>query len=411
MRSLLVTNIPPWPVSGGGLQRTNLLHRALSEIGDVDLFLWNRPSQCDEDTVAKLRSEYGLIGWAQARTRGQQGFWRAVRPLGGRLVDRLAHNLGNRQVDFAVDPQVAAALRRLVDPVSYGLVVGRYFPGLTKPGLLDHPRSILDVDDVPSSVYRTRFNAPHTGWLSQRVIMRHRRQLEALEQNLATRPRALWVAKDEDRCLGPAFERARVLPNICWHDPGNESSALPPSNNPVVISVGQLGYPPNLDGVRTFCKSVWPRVLAAVPNAVYRIIGTGMSDALRREFSQRGVEPIGFVETISEAYRTTGFAVAPVYYGGGTNIKVVEALAHGRAVVVSRSAARGFEDTLPEGKALLVADDPVQFATHCIRLLQRPSDRDALAAAGHAAVRLHYSWNAFRHVVHETATQVNELAR
>ena len=100
--------------------------------------------------------------------------------------------------------------------------------------------------------------------------------------------------------------------------------------------------------------------------------------------------------------------VAPIRSGGGTNIKVLEALLHGRTCVLTSSAYNGFARTLPKGDAVLVAQDAQAMIDHCVQLLESESRCAEMGLKGATAVAKHYSYSKFRDVVFET---VDELLR
>jgi glycosyltransferase involved in cell wall biosynthesis len=127
-----------------------------------------------------------------------------------------------------------------------------------------------------------------------------------------------------------------------------------------------------------------------------------MSAALRDRLGTiGGVRAIGFVPDIRAAYAEAAACVAPVYEGGGTNIKVLEALAYGRTLALTSFAHRGFVETLPAGRAVLVAESPEELARACIVLLRDPVRRDGLAAAGRDAVHNYYSPRRFFAIVRD----------
>ena len=124
----------------------------------------------------------------------------------------------------------------------------------------------------------------------------------------------------------------------------------------------------------------------------------------RRWGAVEGVEPVGPVDDIAAEYRRCAFAVAPVFDGGGTKIKVLEALAHGRACLTTPHASQGFADHLQNGESQLVADVG-SFAEGAIALFADASLREALAQRGFDTVRGHYTFDALAAVVAETVEE------
>lgn len=151
------------------------------------------------------------------------------------------------------------------------------------------------------------------------------------------------------------------------------------SGPPEVLMVGNHGYPPNAEGARCFLADVWPRVLAAVPDARLTLAGPG-SEAL-----DHGV---GLVADLAPRYRAATVAVVPLLHGSGSRIKALEAFAHGVAVVGTTIGLDGLAIT--HERDCLVADDAPAFAAAVVRLLRDRPLGAALAAAAHDLVRRRY---------------------
>jgi glycosyltransferase involved in cell wall biosynthesis len=132
-----------------------------------------------------------------------------------------------------------------------------------------------------------------------------------------------------------------------------------------------------------------------------------MTEEMRRHLAGiPGIEAVGYVDDLSQVYADSAFAIAPVFSGGGTNIKVLEALWYGRACLVTAVAHRGYQEVLPAGECLEVAYDLDALVEGAVRLYMDPDYRQRLANAGCDAVRRHYSFKQFCRVVEDTVEQV-----
>ena len=117
-----------------------------------------------------------------------------------------------------------------------------------------------------------------------------------------------------------------------------------------------------------------------------------MSDRLRAQWvSNPGVEPIGWVDNVSEAYADAAAVVVPVYEGGGSKIKVLEALGFGRAAVVTPHALRGYGHLLKDRESILVVQSDAAFASACVEVLANVPLRDKVAANGRALIHQHFT--------------------
>ena len=406
MRILYITSIsPPFPVTNGGRQRSNLLFQALSAIGEVDLVVCG--GAVTDSDKAEMRKRFGLIGYIKPRRRSEYIPWKLILGLHPKLVHQIAHNFGRRSVDYKPDKKVQSWFDEHVDLSRYDVIVGRYLRSLTKPGLLDRDNVVLDVDDLDTEVYRSRLTVPGLNWLERWVIQNHIRQLDRIVPRQLGRIAHLWVANENDKAK-PGLGGAVVLPNIPFSFANTNGSEPFPDQEIThsMLMVGSWSHRPNVVGRDYFLQHIWPGIHEQIPDAQFDIVGGSMTDADKARMARiPGVNPIGFVDDVSEAYRRCAFSVAPIYDGAGTNIKVIESLALGRTCVVTPKAQTGYEHTLRDGEALMVAHNAGDFRDKCVLLLQDPQLRAALAQNGRDVALRHYSFDRFRRVVRMTIEQ------
>ena len=107
------------------------------------------------------------------------------------------------------------------------------------------------------------------------------------------------------------------------------------------LFIGRLDWPPNKDGLEWLLKEVWPSVLIKRPNAVLKIVGSGNRDWLKAYEGTKGLEIVGFVKSLMDAYRDCHFTLVPIFYGSGTRIKVLEAFSIGRRLISTQMGVQG----------------------------------------------------------------------
>jgi sugar transferase (PEP-CTERM/EpsH1 system associated) len=157
-----------------------------------------------------------------------------------------------------------------------------------------------------------------------------------------------------------------------------------------LLFAGVMDYPPNSEGVVFFARSILPRIRAFVPEVKLFVVGhspPARVKALRRE---PGIEVTGYVNDILPYYRRSKVTVVPLRGGGGTRLKILEAMALGRAVVSTTVGCAGLE--VCHGVHLLVADDPQQFADCVVQLLGDAALRAELAGNARRLVEQRYDW-------------------
>ena len=160
---------------------------------------------------------------------------------------------------------------------------------------------------------------------------------------------------------------------------------------------------PNVDGIEWFLDKVWPAILAAQPDARLNIAGTVCSALVGRARHPR-VTLLGRVADLAPHYRSADVVISPLRVGSGLKIKLVEALANGKAVVATTITAQGVGHLL--GSAVCLADTAEDFAEQVVKLLRDPVARIAHAGAAHAVARRSFSASAaYRDVIDHLRVQ------
>ena len=403
MKILLITQMPPYPANMGGNQRTNLVQRALLRHGQVDLMLTQDPAWLPESHLNVLREQFSMVACVAPTPRGAVGVWRHIRFLRPALMDRLAHHLGSRRVDFRPDPRLSVELRQLESRGPYDLLVGLGIPAFFKTGFSTDRPHVVDLIDLDTDYYRSRLNDPGRSAVERFFLRRHLGQLEAILPRLLASSRHIWVANPNDRRFS-WLSHAQTLPNIPFVEPGlDRLEPLPPSDRPVLFFVGSFYHPPNIEGMRRFLPRVWAHVKKVCPEAEMHIYGVGIEGSLREEFLRfDGVKLVDPASPLKNAYADCAFAVAPIYSGAGTCFKVVEALSRGRTLVLSRYAMRGYEQAVVHNQTAWVCDSDAEFIEGCTQLLKDPVRRNQLACEGIQKVAEEFSFGRFQKTIDDT---------
>jgi glycosyltransferase involved in cell wall biosynthesis len=184
--------------------------------------------------------------------------------------------------------------------------------------------------------------------------------------------------------------RTAVIPNAADVEYYQPRPLDPPPDGRTVVFFGLLSYFPNVDGVNHFVKDIWPRIAEAHPEALCKIIGGRPPPSLLALAGPR-VELTGFVPDLRPHLAAAAVVVVPLRLGGGTRLKIVEAMAMGKAIVSTALGTEGIE-AIP-GRDILVEDEPAAFADAVNRLLAEPSLAECI---GHSARRLaveRYAWS------------------
>jgi glycosyltransferase involved in cell wall biosynthesis len=408
-RILLVTSTLPWPLRrNGGGQRTALLRRALQRWGDVDVLGVGGAQLRDHDVTDDMLETNGVSG-CFIRTSAppkEPAPWWALGPLGG--VHDLLETWRGR---FRPEPGAVQWIQeRMSDPRRrYDLIVGRYLAaammgGVATPVAAGVPK-LLDFDDMEWQTLEAQIQ--HDPWPGVKGRIGAAMVLHEVER-ICFRSlklfRHVWVTSAEDAALLPSDAPAHsVLPNIPFLDPLPDLAPEPPpagDDATDVLFVGDLQLPANRDGLDEFITHAWPAVLRQCPNAVLRIVGRGLSAERRARWSLvPGVVVVGFAPDLAACYADAAVCVVPAFYGGGTKIKVLEALLMNRPVVTTEHALRGYSTLNVHGQAVWVASDCAALAEGCVRMLRDVPLRREMAARGRGVVLRDFSWDRFQAVV------------
>ncbi len=344
MRDLFVTTHTPLLGSGRAL-RTYGVARALAAHGGLDLlyarFEGDAPDAAfraipgiELHEVVPSRGPRRLLAIGAARRRGTpptlaRGVSRELAAEAARLAD----TYGRGRV-IADGPVAAAALRRLMRA---------------------HP-VIYNAHNFESGFRHELGGASGMG---------SERALRDFERGLLEGARESWMASEADvaaaRELCPTA-RLRYVPNVV--DVAAIAPVQPLQQERRAIFVANFAYEPNRNGLRFLLEEVFPRVWAQVPDAKLALVGAGLEGP---HFDPR-VEALGFVEDLRVAYARASCAVVPLLQGGGTPLKLLEALAYGLPVVATPRAVAGL--AVRDGEHCLLADGPEAFAGALVGVLR-----------------------------------------
>jgi glycosyltransferase involved in cell wall biosynthesis len=158
-----------------------------------------------------------------------------------------------------------------------------------------------------------------------------------------------------------------------------------------LMYVGFLGWEPNSQGLLWFIEEVWPQLVQRHPGLLFDIVGKNPDQRLQQAVAPHpGISLKGFVPDLQEIYRDSRVSVAPLLFGSGMKVKVLDAMARGMPTVTTSVGAEGID--LKPGKHLLVADDPSAMAASIDRLLTDEQLWQQLQHNSRALISERYTW-------------------
>jgi glycosyltransferase involved in cell wall biosynthesis len=157
-----------------------------------------------------------------------------------------------------------------------------------------------------------------------------------------------------------------------------------------LVFTGSMDWYPNEDAIIHFMDAILPELRRRVPALTVAVVGRNPSDRLKTAGAAKGVQITGTVEDVRPFVAEAAVYIVPLRVGGGTRLKIFEALAMGKAVVSTSVGAEGLP--LTPGDHFLQADSPADFAQAVVSLLEDAPRRRALGEAGRRLVEARYSW-------------------
>ncbi|MGE0030145.1 MAG: glycosyltransferase [Steroidobacteraceae bacterium] len=389
MRILYVTQIVPYPPHGGVLQRGYNLLRELGSRHEVHLLAFHHRDELPPgEPVEQSRRELGRF----CRSVEYFDLW-PKRSVIHRLAGLAAAAL--HPAPFSVLAHRSGQLSRRLSAICHGAQA----PDIVHLDTIALAPYANDCGDLPvvlahhniESQLMQRRAEFERGWLQRRYVGREAAKLRQFEAQVAGRFLSNITVSDADAgalgqiCPGAVTD---VIPNGVDTDyftprRGQETSTL--------VFTGGMNMFANRDGVDWFLESVWPAIKARVPDARFVAIGQRPSERLRQAVGRDSfVEAPGFVQDVRPAVARAAVYIVPLRVGGGTRLKVLDAMAQGKAIVSTALGAEGLD--VHDGVHLVLADDARSFADRVVYLLQHPDERLRLGDAARKKAELKYSW-------------------
>lgn len=235
----------------------------------------------------------------------------------------------------------------------------------------------------------------HFSRLRDEAALNGKRWLRWIADRYLRLERSVWLSADLSYypskrevqlvgCLEPSATVAYLAP---YHFEVMAPAPLAAPGGQLLLFVGNFSHQPNVDAVEWLMSEIWPMVRSALPSAELLIVGSGMSDELRRLCGTSGrAQAVGWVSDgeLIRCYGRARVAVVPLRFGAGVKHKVVAALAHGCPVVTTSVGMQGLDD-LPAG-GVVVAEAPQQMVQACVRLCTDDACWLQSALAGRQAI-------------------------
>lgn len=379
MRILFLTPEFPYPPTSGGTIKTFSILSYLKQRHEIDLLCFRRRS---------LNAEQ--LAWA-ARLGSTQTVYlhRGRNPLNLLLsyIDGLPLSIERNRDDRMRELVLDYFRRGKYDAVFVDhWLMAQYLPRRF--------RGVKALHEHNAEYVLWQRQAEREGNLLLRPFVRFERQrVKKYEAGVLRRFQTVFAVSEADRealiALGGEPERVRVLPNL----PDADLLGLPPltfaTTEPIIFYFGTLSWQPNIEGLEYLLRAVFPLVRKRFPPARLLIAGRGPPDSLRYAVARtEGAELLGPIEDPEPLFRRARVFVEISRSGGGTRLKVLNAMARGLPVVASPEGAGGLE--VINGVHLLVEREARPLAEAIVTLMQDEARWRALSENGRELIRSRY---------------------
>lgn len=379
-RILFLASQFPHPANSGATIKTASILEYLRAKHDVHLVCLCQ----DELDARQVEWSAQFAGFASAKLRR------------GRSPINLARSYASR-VPLSIVRNRSAAMRKLVE----GMVAETEFDAVFVDGW-------LMAQYLPEGFEGTKLlhehNAEYVMWERQAAIMQNpalrrvvraeARRVRSYEVRIMSQFDVVFAVSEEDAKalveIGAPGDKMKVLPNL----PDQALLELPPlafeAGETLVLYLGTLSWQPNVEGIERFLREVWPLVHRQRMEARLVIAGQGASSRLRKLAGKgKGVELVGEVAEAEPLYKRARVFIEATRSGGGTKVKLLNALARGLPVVASPESIEGLDVVADEH--VLVADKPPTMAAGVVKLLTDAPVWRRLSDAGRTLIRERYT--------------------
>jgi glycosyltransferase involved in cell wall biosynthesis len=375
VRLLFAFPFLPWPPVGGGRARHWYLSSPLAHRHEVHVFALRTPE--DVGTVAR-DLPYASVTVVPVPTASPPRFSPAWAALRVRSLVNPAPAFVRRE-PLARFGDLVRSVRP--DAVVYGM--SWLLPYAAQAGGVP---GIADEQNYDPLIARRQ--ASQSRGLRALAWRYYAWHAAVAERGNLRRVRAIAACSEEDAAI---FRREAPHAEVAVVPNGVDLDAFRPSPpGTAVVMTGSFSYTPNADGARWLARVVWPLVRRAQPAAELRLVGLAGESVLADLAGLPGVTVVGTVPEVQPELARARLAVAPIFVGGGTRLKILEAFAAARPVVSTTVGAEGIAMT--DGREGFLRDTPETFAAAVAGLLADAAAAERMGGAGRDLVAARFGW-------------------
>jgi sugar transferase (PEP-CTERM/EpsH1 system associated) len=388
-RLLFLTPDLPYPPHQGAALRTYNLIKNLAPRHEIHLlsFADGQDAPMRVDALAQYCAGVTTVS-PPHRSAAQRALSVLFSPLPD-MAHRLPSEVFTNQLRVLLNRERFDAVQvEAIEMAQYGQAIAKTMPG---------PATRVVFDDINAEylLQRRAFEADvrqPRRWLGALYSLIQWRKLQRYEAKVCRQVDEVVVVSQADRealqLLLPELQCV-VVPNGVDTDYFQPAGPEMESDLELVFT-GKMDFRPNVDAILWFARDVLPLIREQAPGTSLAVVGRDPHPRLRAVRELPNITLTGYVDDVRSYIARSAVYVVPLKVGGGTRLKLLQAMSMGKAIVSTSLGCEGIE--VDAGRHLLVADDPTSFASAVISLINDPSRRRELGLAARALAVSKHDW-------------------
>jgi sugar transferase (PEP-CTERM/EpsH1 system associated) len=302
--------------------------------------------------------------------------------------------------------EVRRSLHALLERETYDVILCDFiFAAAVIPWNWPTPK-VLFTHNVEADIWRRHYEVA-TNPIWKAISWREWRKMEGAERRyLRLADRILTVSESDRDAFAPFLDLGKLTVIPTGVDVDYFQPMLVEENANSLVFTGSMDWLPNEDAILYFVDAILPLIKQQLPEVSLEVVGRSPSRKLQAlAETEKSVRLTGWVEDIRPFVARGAACIVPLRIGGGTRLKIFEAMAMKKAVISTSVGAEGLP--VSSGENILLADTPNDFADSVVSVLRDPSRRQRLGTAARTLVQENYSWprvaETFARTLHDAA--------
>ena len=409
-RVLWLSHLLPWPPKGGVMQRSYYLMREVARHHELRVVAFrqhaHQPDDASLDEARAAISEFATLSHVSSLPEKRVPWGQTLLALRS-LVPGPPYT-----IRWGMSAEYGRAVQLAIEDFKPDVI---HFDTVSLAPYLDLAGAIptvLDHHNIESHMLLRRAEQ-ESNLLKRLYFGQEGRRLAAYERRVSGRFRTHLVCADLDakRLLETVGDMSvRLVPNgvdLEYFQPAPPDTPQEPDS---MIFVGGLSWYPNASAMSFFVRQVWPIIAAKRPSATLRIIGRNPpSDLLEDGAGDPRIQVMGFVNDIRPVVLESMVYVCPIFDGGGTKLKMLDAMAMGKAIVAHPISCEGLDVVC--GEQVLQAVEPEGFVNQILRVMDNPSLRETLQRNARDHVERRFSFRSIGRGLSQLYVELSQTPR